>query len=286
MKRAALPNKRPLFITGYSGAGLSSALKILEDMQYEVFDNFPLSLLHALITDPTASGKPLAVVIDTRTRGFNPEALLHLTAANNADLIFITADEEVLIKRFTETRRRHPLAADRPPSAGITLEREILEPLRESATLVIDTSMMTIHDMRRYLQGHFPSESAGQMNVTLMSFGFRYGPPRDADIIMDVRFLSNPHWIQTLRPMTGLDEPVGTYVAEDSAFAPFVANFKSLIGPLLPRYATEGKSYLTIAIGCTGGRHRSVYTVESLREWLAQQGFSNNIIHRDIERAH
>ena len=273
---------RALIITGYSGAGTSSCLKFLEDMDYEVFDNFPLTLVAALLADPASSGKPVAIAIDARTRGFTPEALIQTAQDTGATLVFVTADESELLKRFTETRRKHPLAADRPASAGIAREHEIFKPLRDAASFVIDTTGLSLHDLRRAVAGHFEDPRIGHLTITLMSFGFRNGLPRDADMVMDVRFLSNPHWVPELRPLTGMDRAVGDYVSGDPAFADFVAAYKNLVAPLLPRYAAEGKSYLTLAIGCTGGRHRSVYTVETLRPWLESQGYPLHVVHRDV----
>jgi UPF0042 nucleotide-binding protein len=275
---------RVLIITGFSGAGMSSCLKFLEDMDYEVFDNFPPSLVPALAADTGGRGHPIAIVIDARTRGFSPAVLMDIVERTGARLVFVTADEAELIKRFTETRRRHPLATDRPASAGIRKEQEILGPLREAADLVIDTTGLSMHDLRRVVAGHFEDPRVGHLAVTMMSFGFRHGLPRDADIVMDVRFLSNPHWVPELRPLTGLDRAVGDYVSGDPAFTGFIANFKTMVAPLLPRYAAEGKSYLTLAVGCTGGRHRSVYSVETLKPWLTAQGFPAHIVHRDIAR--
>ena len=277
-------NARHLIITGYSGAGMSSCLKYLEDMDYEVFDNFPLTLIPALVADPASSGHPLAIVVDARTRGYDPAALIAIVRETNAKLVFMTADDADLLKRFTETRRRHPLAGDRPASAGIKKEQELLGPLQQAADLIIDTTGLSMHDLRRVVAGHFEDPRVGHLSVTLMSFGFRNGVPRDADIVMDIRFLSNPHWVPELRPLTGLDRAVGDYVSGDSAFTDFIDNFKRMITPLLPRYAAEGKSYLTIAIGCTGGRHRSVYSVETLKPWLLAQGFPAQTVHRDVNK--
>lgn len=271
-----------LIITGHAGAGMTSCLKYLEDMGYEVFDNFPLTLVPALLADPARAGRPVAIGIDARTRGFSPDEVINTARAAAARLVFVTADEGELVTRFTETRRRHPLAADRPPSAGIRKEREILGPLQDAADLLIDTTGLSVNDLRRVVAGHFEDRRTGHLTITLMSFGFRNGLPRDADMVMDVRFLSNPHWVPELRPLTGRDAPVGDYVARDPAFAAFITHYKALVAPLLPRYAAEGKSYLTLAIGCTGGRHRSVYTVETLRPWLEAQGFPVHVQHRDL----
>lgn len=273
-----------LIVTGLSGAGMSSALKHLEDMGYEVFDNFPLALAEPLLANGQAQGRPIALGIDTRTRGFDPEAVMAAVKALGARLVFIAADEAVLQKRFTETRRRHPLAADRPVSAGIRREQEWLHGLKDNADEVIDTSVLSIHELRRVLEDRFGPASGARLTVTLMSFGFKYGTPREADIVMDIRFLHNPHWVPELKPLTGLDGAVGNYVARDEAFDPFMTRFKDLLAPLLPRYAAEGKSYLTIALGCTGGRHRSVYAAEQLKPWIEAQGFRTSVFHRDIDR--
>ncbi len=273
-----------LIVTGLSGAGMSSTLKHLQDMGFEVFDNFPLTLVESLLADKTRGPHPMAIGVDTRSRGFSAAEMLAVCQRTSAKLVFLTADESELQKRFTETRRRHPLAQDRPPSAGIKIEQEMLSPLQAEADHVIDTTGMSIHVHNRTIEQLFGRGVKGHLTVSLMSFGFRFGLPRDADMVLDVRFLKNPYWEPTLRNLSGLDSAVGKYVAEDSDFAAFIENSKNLIGPLLPRYAAEGKSYLTIAIGCTGGHHRSVYTVETLKPWLESQGFEINTLHRDITK--
>ncbi len=273
-----------LIVTGLSGAGLSSALKVLEDLGYEVFDNFPLPLIDELVAKTPASGKPVAIGMDTRTRGFDPQGIMKKAQQYGARLVFITSDEAVLQKRFTETRRRHPLAADRPVSAGIKKELALLYPLREKADALIDTTELSIHDLRRVLAGYFGENAASRLNVTLMSFGFKNGLPREADIVMDVRFLKNPHWEADLKPLTGQDKPVQEFIAQDPAFDAFLTNFKGLVEPLLDRYRHEGKNYLTLAMGCTGGKHRSVYVVELLSQWLQQKGVTATIEHRDLFR--
>ena len=263
---------------------MSSSLKHLQDMGFETFDNFPLSLVEALLADTSRPPHPVAIGIDARSRGFSADEILAVCRRTSATLLFLTADETELQKRFTETRRRHPLAQDRPPSAGIKVEQEMLAPLQAQADHVIDTTGMSIHVHHRMIEGLFGKGAKGHLTVTLMSFGFRFGPPREADMILDVRFLKNPFWEPELKMLTGLDQAVGTYIAGDPDFAAFVENSKNLIGPLLPRYAAEGKSYLTIAVGCTGGRHRSVFTVETLKPWFAAQGFDSHILHRDVTR--
>ena len=276
--------KQIIFVTGLSGAGLSSALKALEDLGYEVLDNFPLNYTDRLIGESKESGRPIAFGIDARSRDFSPEAVIKATEKNAARLVFMTCDEAILQKRFTETRRRHPLAQDRPVADGIKKEQALLYSLRDVADPVIDTTELSIHDLRRIIQGHFDPSSASDVSVALMSFGFKHGLPREADIAMDVRFLRNPHWDKALKPLTGQNVKIGTYIEEDAAFTPFIENFKALIEPLLPRYTNEGKSYLTIAIGCTGGRHRSVYVVEMLGKWLESLSVKTHIQHRDMER--
>lgn len=271
-----------VIVTGLSGAGMTSVLKIFEDFGYEVFDNFPLTLVKTLVKQ-TKKGRPVAIGIDTRSRGFSASTVLKKTAALNATLLFITCDAAVLQKRFSETRRRHPLAKDKPASAGIRKERKQLENLHARADLAIDTSELSIHDLRHILEGHFAiRRKDARLVVTLMSFAFRNGVPREADLVMDVRFAKNPHWVKSLKNKTGLDKKVGDYIKTDAQWRPFLKNFKSLLKPLLPRYAEEGKSYLTIAVGCSGGRHRSVFAVRELGSWLKDMGYTAHIEHRDI----
>ena len=270
-----------VLVTGYSGAGMSSVLKTLEDLGMEVFDNFPLALVEPLLKD-TSKLAPIAIGIDTRTRGFSPESIMETVKHFKAKLLFITCDDHELQRRFTETRRRHPLAKDKSVRFGINQERGLLEKIQYNADQVIDTTTLSIHDLRHILEGYFSIHPQQELTITLMSFGFKHGSPREADIIMDVRFLENPHWVEELRPLTGKDTRVGEHIEKDSNYEHFIENFKALIEPLLPRYAHEGKKYLTIAIGCTGGRHRSVYTVEKLSHWLKDMGSLTHIEHRDI----
>ena len=268
-------------ITGLSGAGLSSVLKTLEDLGFEVFDNFPLSLIEPLLAE-TQDPSKLAIGIDARSRGFSAKAITDIAEKINARLVFITCDQDVLLKRFSETRRLHPKATNKPVISGIKEEQAMLGTLAHNADLTIDTSDFSIHDLRHILEGHFGSRSKQGMTINLMSFGFRKGLPREADIVMDVRFAKNPHWDKELRPLSGLDEPVGDHIEEDEGFVEFFENLKNLIEPLIPRYEEEGKNYLTIAIGCTGGRHRSVYTVEKLAKWLEAMPNGVHITHRDL----
>jgi len=278
---------RVILVTGLSGAGHSTALRALEDLGYEAVDNLPLALLNA----PASFDRPVALGIDSRTRGFSAAALLERIKRLRAEpgqtvnLVFLTCSDEVLQRRFTETRRRHPLALDRPIADGIRQERLLLEDLADAADLVIDSTDLAIGDLKRLMQGHFALDRRPGLAIAVMSFSYRYGLPREADLVFDVRFLANPHYRDELRPLTGRDAPVGAYIEADPAFRPFFDNLTHLLLPLLPGYEREGKSYLTLAVGCTGGRHRSVFVAERLAEWLAQHGRRVDLRHRDAARA-
>jgi RNase adapter protein RapZ len=288
---AAAQRTRVILVTGMSGAGHSSALKALEDMGYEAVDNLPLSLLQSVTRPGTDLAPPLAIGIDIRTRGFSAETLIaeleRLEERRELDvkLLFLDCDDDVLFRRYTETRRRHPLTADRPVADGVRHERQLVEPVRARADLVVDTTMLTPSDLRRYLQGHFALERQKGMALFVVSFSYRHGVPREADLVFDVRFLENPHYNPTLRPMSGREAPVAEYIARDPGFQPFFDGLSAVLQPLLPRYVHEGKSYLTIAVGCTGGRHRSVFVAERLGQWLNDLGYPVTLTHRDIARA-
>jgi UPF0042 nucleotide-binding protein len=199
-------------------------------------------------------------------------------------LLFLDCDDEVLFRRYTETRRRHPLTADRPVADSVRHERQLVVPLRVRADLVVDTTMLSASDLRRLLQGHFALARQGGMSVFVVSFAYRHGIPRESDLVFDVRFLDNPFYDPKLRPLTGRDEPVADHVRRDPAFNPFLDGLTGVLKPLLPRYVHEGKSYLTIAVGCTGGRHRSVFVAERLAEWLNELGYPVTLNHRDLSR--
>jgi UPF0042 nucleotide-binding protein len=279
-----------ILVTGMSGAGRSTALKILEDLGYEAVDNLPLSLLAGLVrqsgTDGTA--KPLAIGVDIRTRDFavDPviEELDRLVADEGIDIriLFLDCDADVLLRRYTETRRRHPLAEDRPVPDGIRLERHLLSRLRQRADAVIDTSETTLWNLKDQMTGRFGFGNRTELCTNVMSFSYRQGLPREADLVFDVRFLANPHYDNALRPLTGEDAAIGAYVSADPDFNAFLGHLKSMLDVLLPRYEKEGKSYLTIAIGCTGGRHRSVYVARRLVELLENQGRKISLHHRDL----
>lgn len=281
---------RLLVVTGMSGAGRSTALKTLEDLGYEAVDNLPLSLLPNLLGAPT-QGPPLAIGVDVRTRDFAVGALLasldRLAAEHKLELriMFLDCEDDPLVRRYTETRRRHPLAGDRPVLDGIALERRRLSPLRDRADLVIDTTSLSPGDLKRLLHGHFALDTAPDITIFVTSFSYRHGLPRDADLVLDVRFLRNPHYVAALRPLTGRDAEIGGFIEADPDYGPFFQRLCAWLAPLLPRYEREGKSYLTIAIGCTGGRHRSVYVAERLAVWLSEQGRPVGVGHRDLDQS-
>ncbi len=283
---ASSRGRRVTVVTGLSGAGHSSALKILEDLGYESVDNLPLSLLDALLDE---SG-PVAVGVDIRTRNFAAQPLLDRLDRLQADpgqtvtLLFLDCDDEVLERRFTETRRRHPLAQDRRVADGIAAERRLVAPLRARADLVVDTSSLSAADLRRVLGGHFTLDRTPAMSIFVTSFSYRHGLPREADMVFDVRFLANPYYQMDLRALDGRNPGVDAFVSADPAFVPFFDRLTDMLEPLLPRYEQEGKSYLTIAIGCTGGRHRSVAVAERLATWLARGGREVHKSHRDVAR--
>jgi UPF0042 nucleotide-binding protein len=279
-----------LVVTGMSGAGRSTALKTLEDMGYEAVDNVPLSLLPVL-AGSEATLTPLAVGVDVRTRDFAVPALVEaldrmlVEQALDLKVVFLDCDDELLERRFTETRRRHPLALERPVIDGIRLERQRLWPLRGRADVVIDSSALTPADLRRLLHGHFALDAAPGIAIFVTSFAYRHGLPRDADLVFDVRFLRNPHYVDALRPKTGRDADVGAYIEADPDFHRLFDPVCRWVEEALPRYEREGKSYLTIAIGCTGGQHRSVFCAERLAAWLGAKGRHVDLVHRDIGHA-
>jgi UPF0042 nucleotide-binding protein len=282
-------NPQLVIVTGMSGAGKSSALHALEDIGFESVDNLPVALLHAVVV--AGDDRSIAVGIDVRTRGFDArhvisaiEALKQHTRLS-VETVFLDCDTDVLAQRYTESRRPHPLADDLPLADALDLERTLLEPLRTHADAMIDTSHMPPADLKRLIQGKFERGTRVRMRVFLMSFAYRKGLPRDADIVLDVRFLRNPHYQPDLRPLTGLDRGVGAYIEQDPATAIFLTKSQELLEPLIPLYEREGKSYLTIAIGCTGGQHRSVYVVECLKAWMTGHGLPVEVRHRDMPRS-
>ena len=278
-----------ILVTSMSGAGKTTALKSLEDIGYDAVDNLPLSLLDSLVKSSIGALQPLAIGIDIRNREFNVQLLLQeiddLIKGPNIDaqLLFLDCEDEVLRRRYSETRHRHPLALNRPLTDGIQHERRLLIPLRERADLVIDTSEFTLSDLKRVLDGHFVLEASRGLTVFVTSFSYRYGLPPEADIVLDARFLANPHYVDDLRPLTGQDEEVSTFIIADPDYGQFMRSVTEMLSTLIPRFSVEGKSYLTIAVGCTGGRHRSVYFVEQLAGWLGDRGEQVAISHRELQ---
>lgn len=282
-----------LLITGMSGAGKSTALGVLEDLDYEAIDNLPINLLPSLIelamkNDPDHENPALAIGVDARTRNFQPDNILSVLTQLREQpniaikIVYFDCGNEVLTSRFTETRRRHPLAKDRPVSDGIIRERQMMEIIKGQSDYVFDTSELSIHDLRRMLSQHFVRGQAEGLSISICSFGYPKGLPRDADLVFDVRFLRNPHYDEKLKSLTGQDIDVGNYIMGDPVFENSWEKISSLILSLLPLYKAEGKSYLTIAFGCTGGRHRSVYISEKLRRLLEQNNYNVNLNHREL----
>ncbi len=264
-----------VIVSGLSGGGKSSILRALEDVGYEAVDNPPVTMLEEMVT---RGDRKLAVGIDARTRGFHAVDLLEAIARLRSnpllriELIYAWADESTLLRRYTETRRRHPLAPQGRVADGIAAEITLTEPLREHADLVVDTSGLPIANLRRLIERHFgANDGQAQMVVSLISFAFPKGLPREADLVFDARFLRNPHYDPILQARTGLDPEVAAYVTADPDFSIFFSRIAALVELVLPRFVQEGKKYATITIGCTGGRHRSVYLIEKLASHLTSR---------------
>ncbi|WP_373087882.1 RNase adapter RapZ [Sneathiella sp.] len=289
MTETEKPANQVVIVSGLSGAGKSTALRQFEDMGWEIADNVPLALLQSMVRQSgEAGGLNLALGVDFRTRGFSTDVILELIRTlreiehDKVRLLFLDCDEAVLQRRFTETRRRHPLAADRPVGDGIRQEIQQLSSLREVADLRIDSTNLSLPELKRILSGHFSLQQASRLSVSVMSFSYKYGVPREADLMFDVRFLRNPFYEPSLADKTGEDAAVIDFIARDPAFAAFMEQLSALLSLLLPRYAEEGKSYLTIAFGCTGGRHRSVCIAEKIHDLVAKSGYFANLAHRDL----
>ena len=289
--RAKTSTHRLVVITGLSGSGKGSALKAFEDLGYHCVDNLPVDLILKfadLCSAPGSRIKRAAVVVDIR----EGEALSELPVTYQKldrkglklSLVFLEAADKTLIQRFEETRRPHPLGANLPVREGIRLERALLKPMRHLADAIIDTSGMNVHELRSFVQDRFGDQRHKTMLISVVSFGFRFGVPQDADLVFDVRFLPNPNYVAHLRHKTGRDPAVRRYVDSQKETRELVSRLTDLLLFLLPHYIREGKSYLTIAIGCTGGRHRSVALTERISSILHDEGYEIKTLHRDIRR--
>ena len=278
---------RTVVITGLSGSGKSSAAKCFEDAGYYCVDNLPLELLERLLLEPAAlvpDHDRIAVVADVRSPGFVERFPAVLDGAPESILIFFEASDDTLVRRFSETRRPHPLALDQTVAAGIQAERALLSPLRARADLVIDTSQWSVHDLRQHIFREYADMVTSNLVVSLISFGFKFGIPTGADLLFDVRFLPNPYFVPELREKTGTDPEIREFLHSEAEFGEVQRKLEDFIRFLLPRYQRENRSYLTIAIGCTGGRHRSVAMADALAATLRTEKQSIQVNHRDITR--
>ena len=280
------PPPRLLLVTGMSGAGKSTVLDALEDMGWDCVENLPALMLKDYVDQGRVGGRhvPIAVGMDARSRGFDPAALpqiVHSIEGVSPEILYLDCSGAELIRRYDETRRRHPLAPDRPAEDGIARERTFTAPLRSAAESVLDTTDLSPAELRDELRRRYGGD-VDQPVLTIASFGFARGISRTADLVFDLRFIANPHWIDELRPLTGLDPQVRAYVEKDEAWAPAMDRMEALLIDWIPRYWAAGKTYLTVAFGCTGGRHRSVAAAVEMAERLRAAGFSPNVRHRDL----
>jgi len=290
---AARGRAQLVIVTGLAGSGKSTVAKCFEDLGYYVVDNLPLPLLREFLAKPLElvgdEHRKIALITDARAKGFAAEFPAIFRGIDRTHvhptLLFLEASDDSLIRRFSETRRPHPLSKDLPVAEAITRERAMLDELRGLADLVFDTSQWNVHEIRSKVNHAFAQPTQGaEMQVSLTSFGFKYGIPTGTDLLFDVRFLPNPHFVPELRPLTGQDEPVLAYLEQQPDFHDLVERLADLLLYLLPRYRKENRSYLSVAVGCTGGRHRSVAIVEILERRLREAGWSPRLGHRDIDR--
>ena len=285
----ATQEHRIVLVTGPSGAGRTTTINALEDLGYEVIDNLPLSLVEHL-TEGAALPRPVALGLDVRNRDFNATALIELidrltrNPAVALEVIYLDCRPDELIRRYAQTRRRHPLAPSETPAEGIEREIDLLAPIRVRADILIDTTEMSPHDLKAEIARWFTRGSSPRLAVSLQSFSYKRGLPRGVDMVFDCRFLANPHWDATLRDLDGRDPRVAAYVEADPRFAAFFAKLADLVQFLLPAQLQEGKAHLAIGFGCTGGQHRSVAVAEKLAKRLAEHGWPVAKRHRELER--
>jgi RNase adapter protein RapZ len=279
-----------VILTGLSGSGKSTVLRAFEDMGFYCVDNLPVELI-PIFADLHAAGEDefarAALLVDAR-EGLQleklPPLLKHLKKQHPISLVFIEASEDALLRRYSETRRPHPLGKNFSVRESLRHERALMSPIRKLADVVIDSSQFNVHELRHFITERFKNPDKRPMLVSVVSFGYRYGVPSDADLVFDVRFLPNPHFVPRLRPFTGKDPQVRRYIRSFPQTDEFLRRIESLLAYLIPHYIHEGKSYLTIAFGCTGGKHRSVMMSEWLKKALAKRGYSAKVVHRDIDK--
>jgi UPF0042 nucleotide-binding protein len=280
------PKISVVLVTGLSGAGKSSILRALEDLGFETMDNPPLAALEDLVV---RAERNVAIGVDARSRGFAAAAVLETLGRLRANpalrpaLVFANAEDDILLRRYSETRRRHPLAQDGTVADGIAVERCLTDPLKQVADLLVDTSALPMSALRGLIERQFGDGAPG-LGVSLVSFAYPAGLPREADLVFDARFLTNPYYETGLRHLTGLDREVGIFIEQDADFAAFYAQLRGMVDFLLPRFVQEGKKYATIAIGCTGGQHRSVYMIEKLAAHLRESGWRVGVAHREAAK--
>jgi UPF0042 nucleotide-binding protein len=285
-------NARQLVIlTGLSGSGKGSVLNTFEDLGFYCVDNLPVALIpkfSELYVEGAGEVERAALLVDAR-EGEQIEKLpgiyRRLTAEHPATLVFVEASDEALLRRFSETRRPHPLSQGRSVAEGIREERRRMAPIRRLADVIIDTTKFNVHELRQFITDRFQNPGRRPLLVSVVSFGFRYGIPADADLVFDVRFLPNPHFVPRLRPFSGKDPRVARYIRSFKQTGEFLRRIESLLAYLIPHYIREGKSYLTVALGCTGGRHRSVTLAEVVRRALQKRGYATKVVHRDLEKS-
>ncbi len=281
--------RRLVLVTGPSGAGRSTAIHVLEDLGFEAIDNLPMGLLSPLLEGPVPQS-PMALGIDARNRDFSTIGFLELIAklgrTESLDLttLYLDCSDEVLLRRFSETRRRHPMASDASPETGILQEKELLQPIREIADTLIDSSALNVHQLRQEVERWFAPKDGRHLAVSIESFSYKRGLPRGLDMVFDCRFLANPYWEPDLRAADGRNPDVADYVREDANYAPFFERVVDLLKTLLPSFRAEGKAHLSVAFGCTGGQHRSVAIAEAVAKALADGGQQVSIRHREMER--
>jgi len=289
-RRPARDARQLVILTGLSGSGKSTVLKTFEDLGFYCVDNLPVELIPTFSELHMQAGGEIeraALLVDAREGeqlARLPALLRHLRAENPPTLVFIEASEESLLRRFSETRRPHPLGHDRPVREGLRRERVLMEPIRKLADVVIDTTKFNVHELRQFITHRFHKTGRRPMMVAVVSFGYKYGIPADADLVFDVRFLPNPHFIPRLRKFSGRDARVARYVRSFPQTGEFLRRIEGLLTYLIPHYIGEGKSYLTIAFGCTGGRHRSVMMAEAVHKALHRRGYASKVVHRDLDK--